>query len=518
MKNIFVKMRILLVGSAGSGKSTVANLLCEKYNFKEFALGDKLKELTFLLLKTFGIEINDVSDLYSIETKNRYRKYLQLIGTECCRKVFGDDFWCKQLDESLSKEENNNIVISDIRFINEFNYFNRRNDTISIRIDGRKFESSNEDNMYHHRSETELNEIITDYIIDNSKDIGYLSNQIDHIIDKTNDPLNDDDDDELGKNYEDIYEMVDSNTNGITSSKSLTEQRDCNPETTPACNDLKHTIVENKNTISSKEKGNIGEEAVCNLIQKINPKFDVIAVSSTGHLADIHAIDYENNIKYIIEVKYKQVITREDVTKFEKDVKTAEKSCDYKVVGLFLSINSDNIVSIGNYHIDFDMIYLTSKFINEQVLSMIFDIVPLHNKLLTMRRNQGDQIVKYEISPNVLHLIAQLRMEYASINSEKEIYMSMKSNSEKNLCFIQELLGKLTLKEQFIKLINTEFNDVLPVVSSSVSDEEEDKLRKYISTTNKKDIKKKNLLSMFPVLSTQLGSMKLQDILDKYGK
>ena len=43
-------MRILLIGPAGSGKSTIAYWLMKEYGFKEFALGDKVKELTFLLL------------------------------------------------------------------------------------------------------------------------------------------------------------------------------------------------------------------------------------------------------------------------------------------------------------------------------------------------------------------------------------------------------------------------------------------------------------------------------------
>ena len=539
-------MRILLIGPAGSGKSTIAYWLMKEYGFKEFALGNKVKELTFLLLKLFNVEIDSIEDLYNIETKNKYRKYLQMIGTDCCRKVFGEDFWCKQLEESISTEKN--IVISDVRFINEFNYFNKGSDTISIKIVGRKFE--NENDMYKHRSETELDEIETDYIIDNSKDIGYLFDQLDKIINEFNEPYVNEkeyDVNGLGNNYETSYELVLDNKKNderddenddenepyvnekeYDNDNDLTLVIDDNDNVTKVIEDeptilkdeptiLKDDIIESKNTISSKEKGVIGEEAVCSLIRKINPKLDVILVSSTGHLADIHVIDYKNNIKYIVEVKYKQIITRDDIVKFEKDVESMKKSDNNKIVGLFLSINSDNIISIGRYHIDFDMIYLTSKFINEQTLSMIFDIISLEYKLSKVKQKHDETNIKYEIPPNVLHLIAQLQAEYTSINHEKETYLSMKHNTERNLCFIQELLGKLVLKEQFIKLINDEFNDILPIVSVSVSDNEENKLREYISTTNKKDIRKKNLLTMFPVLSTQLGSMKLQDIFTKYG-
>lgn len=510
-------MRILLIGPAGSGKSTIANWLTKKHGFKEFALGDKVKELTFLILKLFDVEINNIKDLYNIETKNKYRKYLQMIGTDCCRKVFGDDFWCKQLEESISTEKN--IVVSDVRFINEFNYFNKGNDTISIKIEGRKFDNDgvNINDMYKHVSETELYEIKTDYIVDNSKDIEYLFNQLDKIFDEFNTLYTD-----VVNNNEDNDDRVDDD--GVVNDRVVNDLINVNNNEviTKFIEDehtnLKDIIIESKNTISSKEKGVLGEEAVCSLIRKINPKLDVILVSSTGHLADIHVIDYKNNIKYIVEVKYKQIITRDDVVKFEKDVESMKKLDNNKIVGLFLSINSDNIISIGNYYIDFDMIYLTSKFINEQTLSMIFDIIALENKLSNTKQNNNENNIKYEIPPNVIHLIAQLRAEYVSINHEKETYLLMKNNMEKNLCFIQELLGKLILKEQFIKLINDEFSNILPVITVDISQKEEDKLRNYISTTNKKKITKKSLLTMFPTLSTQLGSMKLQDIIAKYSE
>ena len=85
---------LLLSGNAEAGKSTMAKYLLNKYdNYIEYALSDKLKQLTFELLKLFDVSINSIDDLYNVETKKNYRKYLQLIGTECCRKVFGDDFW-----------------------------------------------------------------------------------------------------------------------------------------------------------------------------------------------------------------------------------------------------------------------------------------------------------------------------------------------------------------------------------------------------------------------------------------
>lgn len=148
-----MKKVVVISGLAGSGKTTTANYIEQKYNFKQLALGDKLKQLTFKLLKIFNIPINSIDDLYDPIKKQQYRTYLQLIGTECCRSVFNSDFWCDQL-------------------INEINKY----DIISIKIvrDGIK--------IMNHQSETEINNIKCDHIIYNNSSIIDLYKSIDDIF------------------------------------------------------------------------------------------------------------------------------------------------------------------------------------------------------------------------------------------------------------------------------------------------------------------------------------------------
>ena len=83
---------LLVTGKTGAGKTTlISSLLADNNNFFDFALADKLKELTFKLLKLFKVDIKELDDLYD-DKKYDYREYLQQIGTECCRNVFGDNF------------------------------------------------------------------------------------------------------------------------------------------------------------------------------------------------------------------------------------------------------------------------------------------------------------------------------------------------------------------------------------------------------------------------------------------
>lgn len=118
-------MLISLSGKKRSGKTTVANHLISKYNFKEVSWAEPLKEI-------IGKQLFEFTDdqLYGAEEcreaiVDRWgmspRKILQLVGTDCFRRVISDDFWVTlglpKINALLAQGEN--VVISDSRFPNE---------------------------------------------------------------------------------------------------------------------------------------------------------------------------------------------------------------------------------------------------------------------------------------------------------------------------------------------------------------------------------------------------------------
>ena len=533
---------ILVTGKSGSGKSTLSKYIVDNYDsYIEVALADKLKQLTFKLLQLFNVKIDSIDDLYNVNTKNKYRKYLQNIGTECCRDVFGDDFWCDMLKLDLSK----NIIISDIRYVNEMNYFMNKysdHDIISIKV----VKKNSSTTFNNHSSELDIDQLQTDFTIENDFSDSFFK--------KIDDTLNDylirklvnsfekqsltqsltqdlakDDDEGLVKNNDD-KDLTQSLTQSLTREQvqDLTQDpvkepiRDLTQDfSKDEARDLTQDLGENdkdnetyKLQYSSYSLGRIGENDVWEIIERIRPEYETTIVSSTGHLADIHSIDYNNNIKYIIEIKLKQQITKEDVNKFDRDLENAKHSeTSLKIIGLFISLNSDKIPSIGSMKIFSDKIYLTRNYFSENSLDLIFRLIETYSLLIEGHEKTN---VHYEISSNVLELVAKLRAEYVNLTKEMEMYLNMKNNTEQNLLCIQELIGRLVLKEQFIKFINTEFSDILPTINDDLISKQENDMRAYIQSTSKKSIKKKDLLNRFPALSTKIGSMKINDLINEY--
>jgi len=122
-------MKILgLLGPAGSGKSTAAKYLAEKYTCMRYSFADPLKHVA---MRTLGFTYEQC---YGTQAQKeavdpRYgfspRWFLQKLGTEGCRGVFGDSFWTERTLDLIVRQQQaagaHVAVIEDVRFVNEAN-------------------------------------------------------------------------------------------------------------------------------------------------------------------------------------------------------------------------------------------------------------------------------------------------------------------------------------------------------------------------------------------------------------
>ena len=122
-------------GIAGSGKNTVADYICDKYeNWKQMAFADTLKDVVATCFSwdkemIYGntpearTKREEVDKFWSKELGIENftpRMALQLIGTDLFRNKFNEHFWISSLKKKI-KESLNHIVITDLRFENEMN-------------------------------------------------------------------------------------------------------------------------------------------------------------------------------------------------------------------------------------------------------------------------------------------------------------------------------------------------------------------------------------------------------------
>lgn len=201
-----------LVGVKTCGKSTVANIIKKLYpQAKESALADKLKnvcaevfgleriqfdaqelkEVSFdapkiltpekiaEVLTSFGVQmsISEFSSKYSSIAFMKLespRKIAQIVGTEVLRAAGDEDIHCKNIDI-----EGDFVIISDVRFPNELNYFKNNSDVNFIPLYIQRNEAEKHVTENSHPSETSVFKFNEKCIkIDNNSDFNNLEKQI----------------------------------------------------------------------------------------------------------------------------------------------------------------------------------------------------------------------------------------------------------------------------------------------------------------------------------------------------
>lgn len=113
---------IAICGPAGSGKSTVADYLVHEYGATRYGFATPLKEmvkraLDFTHEQVYGTQ--EQKETVDPRYGHSPRWFLQRIGTDGCRKVFGAGFWVQQALDMIYRENQPLAVIEDTRFINE---------------------------------------------------------------------------------------------------------------------------------------------------------------------------------------------------------------------------------------------------------------------------------------------------------------------------------------------------------------------------------------------------------------
>jgi dephospho-CoA kinase len=163
-------MIIGIVGKKQSGKSTMGKYLINQFGFKEFAFATALKEMLI------EAQLCNREELYGEKTQ-RSREFLQKIGTNIFRNQVDTLYWINQLGVRIKRTcgFNSNIVISDVRFENEGKWVIEIGGTL-VRI------VRDLPDVDYHASETEQDNMITDYVVDNNGSLMNLYDGVENLM------------------------------------------------------------------------------------------------------------------------------------------------------------------------------------------------------------------------------------------------------------------------------------------------------------------------------------------------
>lgn len=166
-------MKIIgISGKAQSGKSTLASYLSEKYRCKEYSFAEPIKQIG----KIFYFEHNQLygSGQDKLE-KNKHwnvsgREFLQKIGTEVFRDFLPtvipsmQSVWLNLFRIQYEMNPDIDYVISDVRMKDEVEMIRKLGGIII-----RTVRTESQDNFKIHSSETELDDLVPDFLLDNNK-------------------------------------------------------------------------------------------------------------------------------------------------------------------------------------------------------------------------------------------------------------------------------------------------------------------------------------------------------------
>lgn len=140
-------------GRLAAGKDVVADHLVEKHGWVKLGMSDALLSMALTLNpyipyrrfedSKYGRPLEEpkyirlseiVSRLGYVQAKDNteVRRFLQVLGTDVGRDMIDENLWVKKADEAIQtlRDQGKNVVITGIRFPNEFNMISKNEGTL----------------------------------------------------------------------------------------------------------------------------------------------------------------------------------------------------------------------------------------------------------------------------------------------------------------------------------------------------------------------------------------------------
>ena len=168
----------MVSGYKDSGKDFVSGELSNSLRFSDIvAFATPMKDILSVM---FGISKSDLDkykndadsiyigtegicdELYDTTEITDFRSIIQRFGSEAMKPIFGKDVWVDLLLKMIKTLDAEYVIVSDWRFINEYEGVNDMFDVVTVRVDDHNLLAGT------HDSEHQLDDFQFDYRINNT--------------------------------------------------------------------------------------------------------------------------------------------------------------------------------------------------------------------------------------------------------------------------------------------------------------------------------------------------------------
>jgi len=184
-----MKKIILVSGYKGAGKDFVSGELYNSLrNSDVVSFASPMKDILSVVFgiskSTFDEYKNNEELIYTANNDigvgcigmklpvTDFRTIIQKFGSEAMKPVFGDDVWVNLLLKTIDTLSSHYIIVSDWRFINEYEGVHDLYDVVTVRVDDYNLRAG------EHDSENQLDGFQFDYRIDNTAKDNSVLNKI----------------------------------------------------------------------------------------------------------------------------------------------------------------------------------------------------------------------------------------------------------------------------------------------------------------------------------------------------
>jgi len=185
---------IAICGARRSGKDTICKRAAEMHGYKHMKISQPLKDAIKILFGFTNEQMEtDEKEQPDPNWNISPRQVMQYVGTDVFQydiqaqiPGIGREFWVRSFYQSmLQQPETSNIILSDLRFMHEYQFFKNKGIHISvIKVVRGASSTVYDDAVDGHISEKEFHIIPYDAVIMNDSSIEALDQSVDEIINR----------------------------------------------------------------------------------------------------------------------------------------------------------------------------------------------------------------------------------------------------------------------------------------------------------------------------------------------